>query len=387
MIHKAVIQNFKCYQNAKIEFHDGINILVGNNEAGKSTVLEAVNLALTARLGRYPLAQALSCHLLNRSAANTYLASLRTTKPKKLPEIIIEVYFKDSPVTATLKGTNNLLKEDCPGVRIWIHFDEEYASEYGELLKDAARIRAVPIEYYKTEWLAFSGSAITPRSMKVSATLIDASKMRLQSGADFYLQRIIQESLSDAERVRLARTYADLKDSFAASDGIKALNDELDKRKAGVTEKMLSLAMDTSPTSVWESSLVPHLDDLPFAYAGGGEQSTMKVLLALTRTVEGSHVILIEEPENHLSFPRLNHLVEKVGQLCADRQLLIATHSSFVLNKLGLKNLLLLKNQSATRVSDLPDDTQRYFMKLSGYDTLRMVLADRVILVEGPSDD
>ena len=113
----------------------------------------------------------------------------------------------------------------------------------------------------------------------------------------------------------------------------------------------------------------------------------MKVLLALTRTVEGAHVILIEEPENHLSFPRLNHLVEKIGDLCAARQLLITTHSSFVLNKLGLKKLLFLKNHAATRVGDLPDDTQLYFKKLSGYDTLRMVLADRVILVEGPSDD
>ena len=113
----------------------------------------------------------------------------------------------------------------------------------------------------------------------------------------------------------------------------------------------------------------------------------MKVLLALTRRVEGSHIVLIEEPENHLSFPRLNHLVEKISQLCTGRQVLLTTHSSCVLNKLGLKNLLLLKNQTASRVADLPDDTQRYFMKLSGYDTLRMVLADRVILVEGPSDD
>lgn len=387
MIRKVVIQNFKCYQNAQIEIHEGVNILVGNNEAGKSTILEAVNLALTARIGRYPIIQALSPHVLNRSASKAYLASLKTKHPEKPPEIIIELYLEDSGITAPLKGTNNLLKQDCPGVRLWIHFDQDYASEYTELLKDPGKIRAVPIEYYKTEWLAFSGATITQRSMKVSATLIDASKMRLQSGADFYLQRMIQESLTDAERVRLARAYADLKDSFAGSDGIKALNTELDKRKTDVTDKVFSLAMDTSPTGVWESSLVPHLDDLPFVHAGGGEQSTMKILLALTRKVEGSHIILIEEPENHLSFPRLNHLVDKIAQLCTGRQLLITTHSSYVLNKLGLKNLLLLKNQTASRVTDLPDDTQRYFMKLSGYDTLRMVLADRVILVEGPSDD
>jgi len=35
----------------------------------------------------------------------------------------------------------------------------------------------------------------------------------------------------------------------------------------------------------------------------------------------------------------------------------------------------------------LPPDTTKYFMRLSGHDTLRFILAKRVILVEGPSDE
>lgn len=35
----------------------------------------------------------------------------------------------------------------------------------------------------------------------------------------------------------------------------------------------------------------------------------------------------------------------------------------------------------------LTPDTYSYFKKLPGYDTLRLILAHRVILVEGPSDD
>lgn len=37
--------------------------------------------------------------------------------------------------------------------------------------------------------------------------------------------------------------------------------------------------------------------------------------------------------------------------------------------------------------SDLPDDTKKYFVKLPGYDTLRFILATKVVLVEGPTDD
>jgi hypothetical protein len=39
------------------------------------------------------------------------------------------------------------------------------------------------------------------------------------------------------------------------------------------------------------------------------------------------------------------------------------------------------------RLTDLPSETLAYFKKLSGYDTLRVVLAEWIILVEGPSDE
>lgn len=46
-IDKVKIHNFKCYRDFEIIFDEGLNIVVGDNEAGKSTILEAINLALT----------------------------------------------------------------------------------------------------------------------------------------------------------------------------------------------------------------------------------------------------------------------------------------------------------------------------------------------------
>ena len=37
------IENYKCYENVDVEFNNSTNIIVGNNEAGKSTILEALN--------------------------------------------------------------------------------------------------------------------------------------------------------------------------------------------------------------------------------------------------------------------------------------------------------------------------------------------------------
>src|SRR5690606_15304907 len=70
------------------------------------------------------------------------------------------------------------------------------------------------------------------------------------------------------------------------------------------------------------------------------------------------------------------------------RQIFITTHSSFVLNKLGVESVLLFQRGESLRLTDLEDKTtQDYFMKVPGHDTLRLILARRSILVEGPSDE
>jgi putative ATP-dependent endonuclease of OLD family len=68
-------------------------------------------------------------------------------------------------------------------------------------------------------------------------------------------------------------------------------------------------------------------------------------------------------------------------------QILISTHSSFVANKLGIANLILLNDTKFARLDDLTSETQKFFEKLSGYDTLRLILCKKAILVEGDSDE
>ena len=54
-VKKVNIRDYKCFEGMfSVEFNNGVNILVGDNETGKSTILEATNLALTGIVnGRY----------------------------------------------------------------------------------------------------------------------------------------------------------------------------------------------------------------------------------------------------------------------------------------------------------------------------------------------
>ena len=98
-------------------------------------------------------------------------------------------------------------------------------------------------------------------------------------------------------------------------------------------------------------------------------------------------LVMIEEPENHLSFSNLNRLINRIKENYKDKQIIISTHSSFVSNKLGLDNLIILENLKKIKMNDLSKSTKRFFEKIPGYDTLRMILCKKAILVEGDADE
>ena len=96
---------------------------------------------------------------------------------------------------------------------------------------------------------------------------------------------------------------------------------------------------------------------------------------------------MIEEPECHLAYGNLNKLLSFIKAKLSEFQVIITTHSSFVLNKLGLNNLLLVSRSNCITFENIDEDTTKFFEKKSGYDTLRFLLCDKSILVEGDSDE
>ncbi|MEO3429270.1 AAA family ATPase [Pelagibius sp. CAU 1746] len=386
-IRKVKIKNFKCYSDTfEVSLNDGINIFVGNNESGKSTILEAIHLALTGILnGRY-IRNDLSSYIFNRSVERAYVASLDTPSPLPPPEILIEVYFSgESKELALLQGDGNSDRTKASGVAYQIQFDEHnHAGPYAELVK-AGQLRSIPIEYYTVKMVSFARQGITPRNIPVKSALIDSASSRLQSGSDIYISRIIRESLEENERASISQAHRQLREAFMADKNLIAINEKITSA-AKISDKAVSISVDLSSQNAWENSLMTYIDSIPFHFIGKGEQCIIKTKLALsTKKSAEATVLLIEEPENHLSHSRLNQLIRDLTDDNNDKQVIISTHSSFVANKLGLQNLLLLRQSKIARVVELRSND--FFKKLAGYDTLRLVLATKAILVEGDSDE
>ena len=114
-IERVIVKNYRALRSADITLDPELNVIVGDNESGKSTLLEAINLALRCQLNRRPAAYELHPFLLNTKQVAKFITSYKEGKPKPAPEILIELYLADETQFAELKGINNSEGEDKPG--------------------------------------------------------------------------------------------------------------------------------------------------------------------------------------------------------------------------------------------------------------------------------
>ncbi len=387
-IKKIKIEGFKTFRKLSLDLNKCLNIIVGNNETGKTTLLEAINLVLSCQLdGRY-LQYEMNPYIFNSVMVKDYFNALRKGEHLSPPQVLIEAYLDDdkSNELAKLRGKNNSERDDCPGLYLKIELDEDYTNNFKDYTNTSGNSDILPIEYYKITWRSFADNPV-PRNLPFRAKIIDTSLVRGYLGPNKYLSRIISDVLDEEQRILLAMTYRKLKHSFMNEDGIRKINEHLTVKKGDITAKTLTISMDMSARSTWDSSITAHLDNIPFDSIGKGEQCRIQMKLAIEAAGD-SNVLLIEEPENHLSHSNMYGLIEEITQRGTDRQIILTTHSNFVLNKLGIDNLKLLSPSGGTMdLADLLPDTKEYFMKLPGYDTLRLILSAKTILVEGPSDE
>lgn len=384
-ITKIKINNFKKLKQFEFEPCSGMNILVGNNNEGKSTIFEAIHLALTGYYrGKY-IRNCITQDIFNEECVKEYISGINTEKNTKLPILKIELFFDDIP---ELLGTNNSDQEDKSSINFSIEFDNSFEKEYKAFVAKG-NITTLPIEYYKATWhcSANDDSEMTTRSIPIKSVLIDTSDSNLRNSSDTCISKIIKEKLEEEEIIDISQTYREVRDQFINSPTIMNINERLTKEDH-LMGNTIQMDVEMLNKSEWEKAIITKINSTPFENVGKGEQATLRIELSLKNPkAEKAGIILLEEPENHLTYSKLNRLLNDVEEVSNNKQIFVTTHSSFVSNKLGLKKLILLKGQKTVKFNDLTEDTQDFFMKKPGYDTLRFLLCPKAILVEGDADE
>ncbi len=383
------VECFRCFRTLDLDLNPLLNIIVGDNECGKSSTLEALNLGLTGQIDGRSARYELDPYVLHQPDITAFFAAIRDGGAPNPPRMLIEVYLRDdgSPEAARHTGTNNSRRADEPGLSFSVELEDELAAEFNAYVRHPQSPVVLPVEYYRIVWRSFADADVNPRRLPLRTVLIDATLKRSRHEPNRFVARMVGSVLDSDQQRSLALSYRQQRCAFVALPEIESLNSYLASVKGEVSEKTMAVALDMSSRSTWETDVATHLDNVPFDLVGSGEQARIRVKLAISDK-EHAGVLLVEEPENHLSHSNMSRLLDDIATRAEGKQVVITTHSAFVLNKLGLDRLLLLGSRGQhTTLAALDSDTRNYFMKLPGFDTLRMILASKAILVEGASDE
>src|ERR1035437_4317741 len=88
-IRRVVLSNFMKFDTLQLDFDPDLNIFAGDNEAGKSTVLLAIDLALSASRSKVETVGIES--LMRKSVVESFLAGRK--KAEDLPALFVEIYL------------------------------------------------------------------------------------------------------------------------------------------------------------------------------------------------------------------------------------------------------------------------------------------------------
>lgn len=391
-ISKVRISGFKKIRNPfELTFNDLVTILVGDNGVGKSTIVEAINLALSGKYRDAPISRSVSEYLFNKDDVALFTNSSQPYLA--FPEVRIDVYLEggDKATAARLSGAYCPEKTKKCGFSFTISFDSEYLPEVEEASR-SEHFDSLPIEYFEASWTTFSGEKVTPRMLPITSVLINPNgDMRPSFGTDRATRSLI-DTLDKDDRLALSQGARKGKDGFRQAVRNGEINQKLARSasfKAGNPELDVNLGSADS----WYRDLTISLSGVPYENIGAGPQCLLQSEISFGSISSGSNkptVVLIEEPENHLSYGNLNRLLSLLNSYQGS-QFLCTTHSSFVANKLGLENLVVIGSATdgipSTTLKHLPEVTYSFFRKLPGFETLRLALVDKAILVEGPSDE
>lgn len=371
VIQKIILHNFKRFDHLELDVNPGLNIFVGDNESGKSTLLLAIDLV--AR-GSFARVQEIGLErLFNIQAVKSFLNSTKSIT--QLPEMYVELYFNEQD-DINLYGATNSKNISTSGIRMRCAFNDQYGEIVNSLYLADSKA-PFPFEFYTVSFETFSGVPYVAYSKKLHSLFIDNSQVGSPVAMRDYVSAIYQSTLSEQDRFLVNFEYRKHKQQFE-NKFFAEYNQAIAPR---------SFVVRKGPKDNLETDISIVDNEILLENKGTGSQCFIKTLLSLQRKIDGIDVVLIEEPENHLSYMKTMELIRLI-QCTQNRQLFISTHSDLIATRLDLRNCRLLNSASTKIVSlnSLSEETAKFFVKSPDNNMLQFILSDKSILVEGDAE-
>lgn len=360
------IENFRGIRSLHL-FLNRLTVIIGENNTGKSTVLEAIRLVLMRSFGSRRAGQ-LSEYDFHLVDAN---ATPQTAQPIKILLHFAEDHGNDWP-DPIIQQMNEVVQLDTDGLNhIWLQME-------GTFNPDSAS--------FETNWAFLNSSGVelilkssTPLNLISRfvplfflSALRDASQEFGQRG-QFWNGFLKSIQLPDDRREELEKMLQEVNTSvIGANNGLTEVTQRIaDARRLVPLSSTNPVVLEAIPTRVFDmvGKIQVHLKStngvkLPLHRHGEGTQSLSVLMLfqafvatnlAEAYAPESTPILALEEPEAHLHPSAIRSLGSFLENMAG--QIIVSSHSGDLVSRVPIKSIRrLYKDNGETRVGCVEDN-------------------------------
>ena len=423
------IRNYRNLRDIDIGLAETV-AFIGENNSGKSNFLKAITLPFLTDDNTH-ISKKLSWIDINNETKKCYYKKIILNQNKiRNDEITVEQFAEFLP---TVSVEVNI---QASGAEEYYVKDMSYAIEDGEIqygikyefapkncadifrvvkevvsqteINDAnlkeVKMNLLPVEYYNYSIKVSDGSNVSYDTLRMfkyealEAERDDFSKTKNQLGSKFLVD-LLKDRLSDQDKLKIEKEYSHF---FEALKEISDINDIINWQETSELKgakkffSHINILPNMPPMQSILSSVRLGYSEEELSMQGLGYRNLV-LLFVLINSLLGKEtdialdVLTIEEPEAHLCINNTRLMVSFLKAFTDKNktvQLFYSTHSTEFINKMNLKNVVVLHNGKAYSFADeLEDEDFAYLAKNPNLDLFKLFFSKKCILFEGISEE
>lgn len=420
-IKKVHIENFRNFRNIDIPLKPYTTI-IGENDIGKTNFFDAIKLLLNNNSIQF-YSKRLSLTDINDMSVREFREkiseNLESIKQKiddnedlkdiyeLIPTVTITLSFADASDNYQKKLLCDWLSQDEDTVK----YEIEYAFKPKDnlefiktmcLMLELDKNANIPIEMY--EYVIYSTNNNKPINMQkynnFNVSIINAERDNFSEGTNKIsyklMSTLLEKSLSSEDKCKIGKAYNDFFSEIKGLSSYKDVFKKLEENKFSnlndIIKHLELLPNFPNLNTIFSNINIGYGNEFLFQ-KGLGKRNLILMLLLFSNYNNSErkyNLMCIEEPEAHLCINNLNIVLSFIEKNTLDEnkflQVIISTHNSKTINKLKFNNVVLLKQNNAVAF-DEDDSLTRYLAKRPNFDILKILFANKIILVEGATEE